>query len=152
MFRHILPLTCITAISNEIAVGTFLQFDVINFCDAARCTTHTLLCLCLLYICAHRVLLLSSPRSQKCQKTVAYGVLLSFSLMSEQRALLKSQKGKEGECIVDRTHRKEVLLWVGKTERTDYKFYHVYSIRNDHTTVTAPLPVCSAKLSTVGPG
>eukprot|EP00986_Skeletonema_menzelii_P011000 scaffold5522_cov180-Skeletonema_menzelii.AAC.2 len=24
-------------------------------------------------------------------------------------------------------------------------------IRNDHTTVTAPLPVCSAKLSTVGP-
>ena len=24
--------------------------------------------------------------------------------------------------------------------------------RNDHTTVTAPLPVCSAKLSTVGPG
>ena len=23
--------------------------------------------------------------------------------------------------------------------------------RNDHTTVTAPLPVCSAKLSTVGP-
>ncbi len=25
-------------------------------------------------------------------------------------------------------------------------------VRNDHTTVTAPLPVCSAKLSTVGPG
>ena len=24
--------------------------------------------------------------------------------------------------------------------------------RNDHTTVTAPLPVCSAMLSTVGPG
>lgn len=26
------------------------------------------------------------------------------------------------------------------------------SIRNDHTTMTAPLPVCSAKLSIVGPG
>eukprot|EP00984_Skeletonema_dohrnii_P022547 scaffold11659_cov89-Skeletonema_dohrnii-CCMP3373.AAC.6 len=25
------------------------------------------------------------------------------------------------------------------------------TFRNDHTTVTAPLPVCSAKLSTVGP-
>jgi hypothetical protein len=25
-------------------------------------------------------------------------------------------------------------------------------IRNDHTTMTAPLPVCSAKLSIVGPG
>jgi hypothetical protein len=24
--------------------------------------------------------------------------------------------------------------------------------RNDHTTMTAPLPVCSAKLSIVGPG
>ena len=24
-------------------------------------------------------------------------------------------------------------------------------VRNDHTTVTTPLPVCSAKLSTVGP-
>ena len=152
MFRHILPLTCITAISNEIAVGTFLQFDVINFCDAARCTTHTLLCLCLLYICAHRVLLLSSPRSQKCQKTVAYGVLLSFSLRTTGAPTKSRRKGNVSECIVDMTHRKEVLLWVGKTERTDYKFYHVYSIRNDHTTVTAPLPVCSAKLSTVGPG
>ena len=30
---------------------------------------------------------------------------------------------------------------------------HLFLIaRNDHTTVTAPLPVCSAKLSTVGPG
>ena len=26
------------------------------------------------------------------------------------------------------------------------------TVKNDHTTVTAPLPVCSAKLSTVGPG
>ena len=25
-------------------------------------------------------------------------------------------------------------------------------VRNDHTTMTAPLPVCSAKLSIVGPG
>ena len=38
------------------------------------------------------------------------------------------------------------------------KQLHVYILRvlpisrNDHTTVTAPLPVCSAKLSTVGPG
>jgi hypothetical protein len=32
------------------------------------------------------------------------------------------------------------------------KFKNAISIRNDHTTVTAPLPVCSAKLSTVGPG
>ena len=32
--------------------------------------------------------------------------------------------------------------------------YSVFSfgIRNDHTTMTAPLPVCSAKLSIVGPG
>ena len=27
-----------------------------------------------------------------------------------------------------------------------------YKLRNDHTIVTAPLPVCSAKLSTIGPG
>ena len=29
-------------------------------------------------------------------------------------------------------------------------FFHLS--RNDHTTMTAPLPVCSAKLSIVGPG
>jgi hypothetical protein len=28
----------------------------------------------------------------------------------------------------------------------------VLACRNDHTTMTAPLPVCSAKLSIVGPG
>ena len=27
-----------------------------------------------------------------------------------------------------------------------------FASRNDHTTMTAPLPVCSAKLSIVGPG
>ena len=32
------------------------------------------------------------------------------------------------------------------------EFDDARSYRNDHTTVTAPLPVCSAKLSTVGPG
>ena len=32
------------------------------------------------------------------------------------------------------------------------EFDDARSHRNDHTTVTAPLPVCSAKLSTVGPG
>ena len=37
-------------------------------------------------------------------------------------------------------------------------FFHFISFnsllltRNDHTTMTAPLPVCSAKLSIVGPG
>jgi hypothetical protein len=35
------------------------------------------------------------------------------------------------------------------------RFIYVVNVvlsRNDHTTMTAPLPVCSAKLSIVGPG
>jgi len=41
MFWPMLPLTVITAISNEIAIVTFLQIDVINLCDAARSTHNT---------------------------------------------------------------------------------------------------------------
>ena len=40
MLRQMLCLTFITALSNEITSGTFLQFDVIHFCDAARWTAH----------------------------------------------------------------------------------------------------------------
>ena len=65
------------------------------------------------------------------------------------------------------------LLWYGtiarargskyaiKSEIANYSVVNFYifiyfrllpTVRNDHTKVTAPLPVCSAKLSTFGPG
>jgi len=34
----VIHLAFIAAISNEIAISTFLQFDVINFCDATGST------------------------------------------------------------------------------------------------------------------
>jgi hypothetical protein len=37
-------------------------------------------------------------------------------------------------------------------KREKYILHKPAIFRNDHTTVTAALPVCSAKLSTVGPG
>jgi hypothetical protein len=40
MLSHMLILTFFTAISNEIASGACLQFDVIDFNNAARSTTH----------------------------------------------------------------------------------------------------------------
>jgi hypothetical protein len=41
MLRPVLALTSIAAISNKFTIGvTFLQFDVIDLCDAAGCATH----------------------------------------------------------------------------------------------------------------
>jgi hypothetical protein len=46
--------TSITAISNEIAGETFLQFDAINFCDATAGTTHHYFVARLCVFAAHR--------------------------------------------------------------------------------------------------
>jgi hypothetical protein len=40
MLGSMLLLTFNAAIFNQMASGAFLQFDVINFCGAAGCTTH----------------------------------------------------------------------------------------------------------------
>jgi hypothetical protein len=57
MLRQMILLTFIAAIFNEIAIITVHQFDVIQFCFAARSTTHVVgLCL----VCAHRQNIISA--------------------------------------------------------------------------------------------
>jgi len=46
-------LACITAKSSEIAIGTFLQFDIIHFSDAAGGTTQQHRVDCFVALCAH---------------------------------------------------------------------------------------------------
>lgn len=87
-----------------------------------------------LHMCSSRIIIIVSTVTKVPEDGSVRSVALLFPHERTTGAptyILKVQK--EGECIVDRTHRKEVLLWVGKTERTDYKFHYVYSIRNDHT-------------------
>ena len=55
-------------------------------------------------------------------------------------------------CIVNTSYPLEY-----KNRRQHTSIFFIYfdipvMSRNDHTTMTAPLPVCSAKLSIVGPG
>ena len=45
-----------------------------------------------------------------------------------------------------------LALIIDQNMRAIIYFVFFCGVRNDHTTMTAPLPVCSAKLSIVGPG
>ena len=64
--------------------------------------------------------------------------------MSRGRGCLKAQEQHDA-C-------KEPNLATWMFRRKVYSVNKTLVSRNDHTIVTAPLPVCSAKLSTIGPG
>ena len=83
-----------------------------------------------------------------CQNRVLNTSLISVKTCTRIQYLYKNafyalQKSRfEYESVPVKTCLRKQYMYLHETE----------FCRNDHTMVTAPLPVCSAKLSTIGPG
>ncbi len=82
--------------------------------------------------------------------------------LQKEQVVLPAAKGRVSAIVlwlfvfiesnVDRSANNARFPSQGGHDVTIILFELTHTVRNDHTTVTAPLPVCSAKLSTVGPG
>jgi hypothetical protein len=91
----------------------------------------------------------------------AVSAVVTMTLVCLFRCSLKSEQPINLEQCGDLSNNLHLLVGPWTTSPVGSAVLFVYdcinvtmfvSYRNDHTTVTAPLPVCSAKLSTVGPG
>ena len=84
-----------------------------------------------------------------------WALIVMITLLGDSRAIwyeswcLASDKMRINQEVIEVT---TFLFQLGSEILVIYVFIWYRIIKNDHTTVTAPLPVCSAKLSTVGPG
>ena len=117
-------LACIAAIFNEIAICTFLQFDVINFCDAAESTT----CVRLIIIFVHIIIsLLSALRCSLRERLIhpnisKHGAQLVLSLLSWCYRFTLS---------LAITHSKQIILNSAKSVRAlsrDFMLAAVWSV------------------------
>jgi hypothetical protein len=74
-------------------------------------------------------------------------------LLSAANSKLERRRLKDGPDRTSVELLKDTSKFLGHGDVSTSKFLgHGDVSRNDHTTMTAPLPVCSAKLSIVGPG
>jgi hypothetical protein len=69
---------------------------------------------------------------------------------------LKQKTDSDGMIIrsPNKLHTNKYVRLRTRTDKLVYTIYSKFGIcrENDHTNMTAPLPVCSAKLSMFGPG